>query len=63
MAKDIQNKIKQLLIEAEIKLDEHNCNFGTKEKLCLCCGGNDYDSIVGILHYPHCIIRRIREVL
>ena len=54
-------ELKKLLTEAEIKLDEHNADYGSKEKYCLCCNSTDYDSIVGILHYPYCIIRRIRE--
>ncbi len=59
----MEDKLKELLRQAEIKLDEHNADYGTKEKLGLCCGGNDYDGLVGVLHYPHCVIRRIREVL
>ena len=56
-------KLTNLIREAEIKLDEHNADYGTKEKYCLCCYSTDYDTIVGILHYPYCIIRRLREEL
>jgi hypothetical protein len=58
-----KERLKHLLKLAEIKLDEHNTDYGTKEKYCLCCGSKDYDGIVGVLHYPHCTIRKIREVL
>jgi len=38
-------------------------DYGNKFKYCLVCSSNSYDTIVGVLHYPYCTIRRIREVL
>lgn len=61
--KEIFEEVKKLLTKAEQKLDEHNGDYGEKGNLCLCCNSGEYDSIVGILHYPHCIIRKIRERL
>jgi len=59
-----ENKIViELLTRAELKLDNINADYGSKEKYCLCCNSKDYDGIVGILHYDYCIIRRIREYL
>lgn len=59
----MDKKIRKLLTEAELKLDEHNGDYGEKKRLCLCCNSTDYDSVVGVLHYPYCIIRKIREEL
>ena len=59
----MDKKIETLLIEAELRLDFYNYQYGTKKKLCLCCHSIERDSIVGIIHKDWCIIRRIREAL
>lgn len=47
--------------EIEYLLDKANGEHGTKESLCLFCNAKKYDSKVGIIHKPLCIIMRLRE--
>jgi len=52
-------KVKDL----EKYLDNLNYEKGNKDRLCLFCGSNEYNSKVGIIHKDNCIIIRLREVL
>ncbi len=51
----------ELYKSLEEKLDSLNAQFGSKEKLCLLCGANKYDTKEGILHKPFCPILKLRE--
>jgi len=52
-------KVKDL----EEYLDELNSKLGDKERLCIFCGANKYNTKEGIIHKKNCIIIRLREVL
>lgn len=53
----------ELLIKAEFALDNHNADYGTKDKYCLQCNAKEYDAIVGVVHSPNCLIIQIRSIV
>ena len=53
---------KDLLKEAESKLDSLNSAYGKKSALCLCCYSKQYDSS-GIIHETDCLITKLREII
>lgn len=55
--------IKKLLVEIENILDNHNCDYGTKEQYCLCCGSTQYGGFNGVLHKETCPIKKIRGII
>jgi len=59
----MNDEIRKLLEDAELHLDNHNGEYADENRLCLCCGSVERNSVVGIVHRRDCIIMRIREFL
>jgi len=50
-----------LLIDAEKEMDRINGKHGSGKELCLFCGSQEANSVVGIEHSEDCIIKKIRK--
>jgi len=47
----------------EESMDMANCKYGSKDSLCIYCGSKEYNGRVGIVHYRHCPIKILRELI
>ena len=53
-----------LLGKVHDTLDDLNARYGgAYNPMCLVCETTLWDTVVGIKHYPDCIIVRIREIV
>lgn len=55
--------LKKELSVIETKLDLLNGELGTKTRYCFMCGTTKYNSRVGLIHEPDCLIQEIRNKL